>query len=61
MKKSQLRQLIREEIQKEIFGFGKHPFEKLKYSRDGFTANVFGDNLSFNNCFAILFLFTFFK
>ena len=47
MKKSQLRQLIREEIQKEIFGFGKHPFEKLKYSRDGFTANVFGDKLAF--------------
>ena len=47
MKKSQLRQIIREEIQKEIFGLGKHPFEKLKYSRDGFTANVFGDKLSF--------------
>ena len=47
MKKSQLRQLIREEIQKEIFGFGKHPFEKIEYSRDGFTANASGGQLYF--------------
>ena len=47
MKKSQLRQIIREEIQKEIFGFGKHPFEKIEYSRDGFTANARGGQLYF--------------
>ena len=34
--------LYKEEIQNEIFGIGKHDFEKLKFSRDGFTANARG-------------------
>ena len=45
MKKSELRQIIRETIQTELFGlFGKHDLEKDKFNKHGFQIIPGGNN-----------------